>query len=63
MEDYRLGTVETMFADIIWQNQPMASSELVRVCAEELNWKKSTTYTVLRRLCDRGIFINEKFYS
>lgn len=59
MSDYRLGNIEAQFADIIWQNEPMSSSELVRLSLEELNWKKSTTYTVLRRLCERGIFVND----
>ena len=59
MSDYRLGAIEAQFADIIWSNEPMASNELVRLSLEQLNWKKSTTYTVLRRLCDRGIFVNE----
>lgn len=59
MSDYRLGAIEAQFADIIWNNEPLASSELVRLSLEELNWKKSTTYTVLRRLCERGIFIND----
>lgn len=58
MGKMNLGTVETAFADIIWKNEPLTSSELVALCAKELNWKKSTTYTVLRRLCDRGIFQN-----
>lgn len=59
MSDYRLGAIEAQFADIIWSNEPMSSNELVRLSLEQLNWKKSTTYTVLRRLCDRGIFVNE----
>ena len=59
MEEIRLGAVEEKFADLIWQYEPIPSGELVKLCAEELNWKKSTTYTVLRKLCDRGIFINE----
>ena len=60
MTDIRLGPVESRFADLIWENEPLASGELVQICQEELNWKKSTTYTVLRRLIDRGIFKNEK---
>lgn len=60
MTDIRLGPVESRFADLIWENEPLASGELVQICQEELNWKKSTTYTVLRRLIDRGIFQNEK---
>lgn len=59
MEDMRLGAVESRFADIIWQNEPLPSRELVALCQEQLNWKKPTTYTVLRKLCERGIFQNE----
>lgn len=59
MEEKRLGVVEARFADIIWQNEPLTSGELVKLCFAELNWKKSTTYTVLKKLCDRGIFKNE----
>lgn len=55
----RLGVIETRFAEMIWDNEPIASGKLVRLCAEELEWKKPTTYTVLRRLCDRGLFRNE----
>ena len=58
-EELRLGYVESRFADIIWQNEPLSSGELVKICESELKWKKSTTYTVLRKLCDRGIFKNE----
>lgn len=59
MEDYRLGTVEGKFAQLIWDNEPLTSRELVELCARELDWKKSTTYTVLKRLCEKGIFRNE----
>ena len=59
MENIRLGEVETRFAELIWENEPIASGELVKLCQKELDWKKSTTYTVLRKLCDRGIFKNE----
>ena len=59
MSEYKLGVVESRFADIIWQNAPVSSSELAKLALNELEWKKSTTYTVLKRLCDRGIFINE----
>ncbi|MBQ1620478.1 MAG: BlaI/MecI/CopY family transcriptional regulator, partial [Oscillospiraceae bacterium] len=54
MEDMRLGAVESRFADIIWEHAPLPSGELVRLCADELGWKKSTTYTVLKKLCERG---------
>ena len=60
MDEMRLGVVETRFADIIWQNEPIASGELVKLCEADLGWKKSTTYTVLKKLCERGIFQNEQ---
>ena len=60
MIDVQLGAVEARFADIIWQNEPLPSSELVKLCEGELGWKKSTTFTVLRRLSGKGIFQNEK---
>ena len=59
MDESRLGAVEARFADIIWQNAPIGSGELVKLCGEELGWKKSTTYTVLRKLCQRGILRND----
>ena len=59
MDEARLGAVEARFADLIWQNAPLSSGELVKLCARELEWKKSTTYTVLKKLCDRGIFQNQ----
>ena len=59
MEELKLGVVETRFADIIWQNEPIPSGELVKICEKELSWKKPTTYTVLRKLCERGIFQNQ----
>ncbi len=59
MEDYKLGVMETRFAELIWTNEPVSSGDLVKLCEKELSWKKSTTYTMLRRLCERGIFQNE----
>lgn len=59
MDDKKLGLVESKFADIIWSREPLPSGELVKLCERELSWKKPTTYTVLRRLCERGIFCNE----
>lgn len=59
MTQYKLGEVEAAFADLIWDNEPLSSSRLVELCAGKLDWKKSTTYTVLRRLCQKGIFQNE----
>lgn len=60
MDDTKLGVVESRFADIIWQHAPLSSGELVKLCSQELDWKKSTTYTVLKKLCERGIFQNQE---
>lgn len=59
MTEMRLGVVESQFADIIWENEPLSSGALVKLCNERLDWKKSTTYTVLKKLCERGIFQNQ----
>ena len=59
MDDLRLGAIESRFADIIWDNAPLGSGELVKLAAQELGWKKSTTYTVLKKLCERGLFRHE----
>ena len=59
MSELRMGAIESHFADMIWENEPVPSPELVKLAERELNWKKSTTYTVLRRLCERGIFQNQ----
>ena len=59
MHELRMAPVETQFAEIIWANEPLTSPELVRLAEESLGWKKSTTYTVLKRLCEKGIFQNE----
>lgn len=53
-----LGVMEARFADIIWERAPLPSGELVRICKDELGWQKSTTYTMLRRLCQKGLFEN-----
>lgn len=59
MRDYKLTDAEAKFADMIWSKEPIASPELVKLCEKEMNWKKSTTYTVLKKLCEKGIFCNE----
>ena len=59
MADMRLGPVESHFAELIWDGEPISSTELVHLAQRELDWKKSTTYTVLKRLCEKGIFQNE----
>ncbi len=60
MADMTLGVVESRFADIIWQNEPITSGALCKRSEEELGWKKPTAFTVLKRLCDKGIFQNEQ---
>ena len=59
MENVKLGMVESCFADIIWSHEPLTTRELVALCAKELQWKRTTTYTVLKKLCDRGIFVTK----
>ena len=58
MEDLKLGAVEERFAELIWAHEPLSSRELAELCRQELNWKRPTTYTVLRKLCEKGIFQN-----
>ena len=60
MADLQMGAIESRFADIIWENEPLSSSELAKKSDAELKWKKTTAYTVLKRLCDKGIFRNNK---
>lgn len=60
MAEYKLGEIEMKFAELIWKNEPIPSGELAALSLKELNWKRTTTYTVLKRLCDKGIFKNEK---
>lgn len=59
MQNPKLYDAEYKFASLVWDREPINSTELVRLSAEELGWKKSTTYTVLRKLCERGILQNE----
>ena len=59
MAEIQLGVVESRFADIIWRNEPVSSSTLVKLAGEELQWKRTTVHTVLRRLCDKGLFQND----
>jgi predicted transcriptional regulator len=59
MNEYKLARGEAKFADLIWSHEPITSMELVKLCEKEMDWKKSTTYTVLKKLCDKGIFQND----
>lgn len=58
MTDLRLGEIEARFARIIWENEPLSSSKLASLAENDLGWKKTTCYTVLKRLCQKGIFQN-----
>lgn len=58
MPDFELGAVQERFADIVWAHEPVASGDLVKICEKELGWKKPTTYTVLRKLCEKGLLQN-----
>ena len=59
MKDIKLGAIETRFAEIIWANAPLTTNQLVKLCADALEWKRTTTYTVLKKLCDKGLFRTE----
>ena len=59
MNEIRLGVIEARFADIVWKRAPLSTSELIEICKVEFDWKRTTTYTVLKRLSERGIFKNE----
>ena len=59
MSEIQLGVIEARFADIIWENEPVSSSALVKLAGEQLQWKRTTVHTVLRRLCDKGLFQND----
>jgi len=58
MAEYKLGEIEAQFADIIWSNEPLPSRRLAELAEERLHWKRTTPYTILKRLCDRGLFCN-----
>ncbi len=60
MEKYKLGEKQRQMADLIWDHEPLSSRELVELCALKFNWKRTTTYTMLKILCERGIFENQE---
>ena len=60
MNQTKLGVMESRFAQIIWDNAPMTTRRMVELCQQELNWARTTTYTVLKKFCDRGLFKMEK---
>ena len=57
--DLKLCDSDYKFMTIVWEHAPINSGELVALCNEQLGWKKSTTYTMLKKLCEKGIFKNE----
>jgi len=57
--DIQLGVIEARYADMIWEHEPVTSSELVKMTAVAFNWKRTTAHNVLRRLIDKGLFQNE----
>ena len=59
MEEIKLGVMEARFADIIWEHAPISTGELVKICQQQFGWKRTTTYTMLKRLCQRGLFENQ----
>lgn len=59
MSELRMGTAEAKFADIIWDNEPVSSGDLAKLANKEFEWKKTTSFTVLKRLCERGLFQNQ----
>lgn len=59
VETYKLGEMETRLASLIWEHAPLRTVELVALCGEAFAWKRTTTYTMLKRLCERGIFVND----
>lgn len=60
MTQLQMGAIESRFADIIWNSEPIKTTELAKISEDEFNWKKTTTYTVLKRLCEKGIFVTNK---
>ena len=59
MSDLRMGAAEARFADIIWENEPITSGQLAKIGLAQFNWKKTTSHTVVNRLCERGLFQKE----
>jgi predicted transcriptional regulator len=60
MNEIQMGAAEARFADVIWDGEPISSAELARRAGERFGWKKTTAFTVLKRLCDKGLFQNDK---
>lgn len=59
MEHHHLSDSEYRFLQVVWASEPVGSGQLVELCREKLGWKKSTTYTVLKKLCEKGVLQNQ----
>ena len=59
METPKIFESEYRFCKLLWEHEPVRSSELVKLCGEQLGWKPTTTYTVIKRLSERGVLVNE----
>ncbi|MCI8887873.1 MAG: BlaI/MecI/CopY family transcriptional regulator [Hungatella sp.] len=60
MTEIQLGAIEARFADMIWEHEPVTTTELVKMAEKEFQWKRTTTHTVIKRLCEKGLFVNTK---
>lgn len=60
MSEIQLGVIESRFADMIWDHEPVTTSELVKMAQAQFQWKRTTTHTVVKRLCEKGLFVNNK---
>ena len=60
MAEIQLGLIEARFADLIWAQEPVTTSELVKLAQQAFQWKRTTTHTVIKRLCEKGLFQNQK---
>ena len=60
MKETQLGVIESRFADMLWEAAPLSTAEMVKMAEEAFGWKRTTTYTVLKRLCEKGLFENTK---
>ena len=58
MNNIQLGVIESRFADMIWENEPVSSTDLVKLAEKAFGWKRTTTHTVIKRLCEKGLFVN-----
>jgi Predicted transcriptional regulator len=59
MKKYKLGEMEQRLTELIWEKAPVSTRDLIVLCTEAFNWKRTTTYTMLKRLCDRELFVND----